>query len=87
VKVQDRAVSEIVARGNVVLTEGTRRGAGEQATYDARTGSVTLTGKDASVSDPERGTVRGRRLVMEKARDRVTVESEAGSKVESRVKR
>jgi lipopolysaccharide transport protein LptA len=84
VKVDDRAVSEILARGGVVLVQGDRRGTGEQAIYDARKETVTLIGKDASVTDPERGTIRGARLVMNMATDGVVVESEAGSKVESR---
>ncbi len=84
VKVQDQTVSEVAAQGGVAFTQGSRRGTGEQAVYDVRTESITLTGKNATVTDPERGVVRGARLVMNRASDRVVVESEAGSKVESR---
>ncbi len=84
VKIQDQAVSEIAALGGVAFTQGDRRGTGEQAVYDPRTETITLTGRNASVTDPERGIIRGARLVMNKSSNRVVVESEAGSKVESR---
>jgi LPS export ABC transporter protein LptC/lipopolysaccharide transport protein LptA len=84
VNVENNEVSDIAARGGVVLTQGDRRGAGEEAVYNAKTETITLMGKNATVTDPERGVVRGTRLVMSRASDRVLVEGESGSPVESR---
>jgi lipopolysaccharide export system protein LptA len=63
-RLRDKDVEQIVATGGVVITQGDRRGTGEQAVYESARESVILTGPNAEVYDREQGTVHGTRLVM-----------------------
>jgi lipopolysaccharide export system protein LptA len=83
-RIQNNAVSEITARGDVIVTQRDRRGVAEQAVYDARTEVVTLTGRQAEIHDKQRGTMRGSRLVMSTTGDRVSAEGEGNAQAVSR---
>jgi lipopolysaccharide transport protein LptA len=76
-RTNDNVLSEMVAKGKVVLTRGGQRGFGDQAVYDATTEHVTLTGPNARVEDPERGTTTGNRVVMNVSGDKMAVEGQA----------
>jgi lipopolysaccharide export system protein LptA len=79
-RLRDKDVEQIVAAGGVVVTQGDRRGTGEQAVYESATESVTLTGQNAEVFDKEQGTVHGTRLVMNTKGDSVTAEGGKGGR-------
>ena len=55
----------VVATGDVEVRGDVFEGTGEQAVYVRSESTVTLTGKDAVVIDPSRGTLRGQRLVID----------------------
>jgi lipopolysaccharide transport protein LptA len=73
-RLRDKDVDQIVATGEVTVTQGDRRGRGEQAVYELKTESVVLTGENAEVYDKEQGIVRGTRLLMSTKGDTMTVE-------------
>ena len=85
-KVSGGQLSDIVAQGGVVVTQGDRRGTGDSAVYNAKTEEVVLTGQQAEVTDPREGTVRGTRLTMNNGGDRIQVETEQGGRVTSKLK-
>lgn len=76
VRIRDNEVSDIVALGNVVLTQGDQRGTGDEAVYDASAEIVTLTGRNAEVYDKLRGVVRGSRLVINRSGSEMAVLSD-----------
>jgi lipopolysaccharide export system protein LptA len=73
-RLRDKDVEQIIATGGVIVTQGDRRGTGEQAVYELKSESVTLTGENAEVSDKEQGTVHGTRLVMSTKGERMAAE-------------
>jgi lipopolysaccharide transport protein LptA len=73
-RLRDKDVEQIVATGGVVITQGDRRGAADQAVYETATESVILTGQNAEVYDKEQGTVHGKRLTMNTKGDRMAAE-------------
>jgi lipopolysaccharide export system protein LptA len=83
-RLRDKDVEQIVATGNVVVTQGDRRGTGEQAVYEVKTESVTLTGANAEVHDKEQGTVRGTRFVMNTKGDSMAAEGPKGGRAVTR---
>jgi lipopolysaccharide export system protein LptA len=83
-RLHDKDVEQIVATGGVVVTQGDRRGKGDQAVYDVKTESVTLTGPNAEVYDKEQGTVHGARLVMSSKGDRMAADGETGGRATTR---
>ena len=85
-KIANGQLSDITAQGAIVVNQGVRRGTGDRAVYDAKSGEVTLTGQPAEVSDPQQGVVRGGRLVLSGSGERVLVETEPGARVTSRIK-
>src|SRR5262245_8740401 len=83
-RLRDKDVEQIVATGGVVVTQGDRRGKGEQAVYDVKTDSVTLTGANAEVYDKEEGTVHGTRLVMSTKGNSMAAEGQRGGRAVTR---
>jgi len=70
-------VDRMVARGQVTVTTGGRRGTGEQLVYSGESGEYVLTGTAAappSVTDPARGNVTGEALIFHSRDDSVSVE-------------
>jgi LPS export ABC transporter protein LptC/lipopolysaccharide transport protein LptA len=76
VNITGDAVSRIVARRNVVIKQGTQQGAGNEATYDAATETVVLTGSPAEFVDKVQGVVRGPRLLIYTSGDKMAVQTE-----------
>jgi lipopolysaccharide export system protein LptA len=73
-------VDRMVARGQVTVTSGGRRGNGEQLVYTGDNGEYVLTGTAAApprMMDPGRGTVVGEALIFNSRDDSVTVEGGA----------
>ena len=83
-RLHDKDVEQIVATGDVVVTQGDRRGTGEQAVYEVKTESVTLTGANAEVYDKEQGTVHGTRLVMKTKGESMAAEGPTGGRAVTR---
>jgi LPS export ABC transporter protein LptC/lipopolysaccharide transport protein LptA len=83
-RLRDKDVEQIVATGDVVVTQGDRRGKGEKAVYEVKTESITLTGPNAEVYDKEQGTVRGTQLVMNTKGDSLAAEGQTGGRVVTR---
>jgi lipopolysaccharide transport protein LptA len=75
---RDGNVKEIAASGGVVVTRADQRGSGENAQYDAATDVVTLTGKNAQVSDREHGLIQGPTLTMKNRGENVLVTGTEG---------
>ena len=83
-RLRDKDVEQIVATGDVVVTQGDRRGTGEKAVYEVKTESITLTGPNAEVYDKEQGTVHGTRLVMNTKGDSMAAEGQTGGRAVTR---
>jgi lipopolysaccharide export system protein LptA len=71
---QASQVDTMVAGGNVVLQQPTRRGTGQRLVYTADKDEYVLTGGPPSIFDAERGTITGASLTFYNRDDRVLVE-------------
>ncbi len=67
-------LDHIVAQGNVVVTQPTRRATGDQLVYTAAAERFVLTGGPPSIFDAEQGKITGVSLTLFRADDRVLVE-------------
>ena len=67
-------IEKIEARGQVVITEGTRQGKGTEALYDLDKETIVLTG-NPSLIDKEKGTVEGDKLTFHLGDGRILVEN------------
>ena len=65
---RDKNVTEITASGGVAVTRAEQHGTGETAVYDAATDVVTLTGKNALVSEPQRSAQGAKLIVKDRGR-------------------
>lgn len=71
---QAEKLDKIVATGQVVITQPTRRGTGDQLVYTADEDKYVLTGGPPSIFDAERGKITGVSLTFFRTDDRVLVE-------------
>ena len=71
---QGERLDKIVAAGQVVITQPTRRGTGDQLVYTANEDKYVLTGGPPSIFDAERGKITGVSLTFFRTDDRVLVE-------------
>jgi lipopolysaccharide export system protein LptA len=74
-------LDHLVAKGNVVVQQPTRRAEGKTLVYTASDDKFVLTGGPPSIFDAERGKVTGVSLTFFRGDDRVLVEGEAGTPV------
>jgi len=72
-------LDRIVAEGNVVVQEPTRRAQGDKLLYTASDDKFVLTGGPPSIFDAEHGKTTGDSLTFYKRDDRVLVEGRASS--------
>jgi lipopolysaccharide export system protein LptA len=74
---------------NVLQTAGTRtrKGESEHAEYYAAEGKTVLSEGKPVFTDSVKGTTRGRRIVYYTTKDRLEVEGEQQTPVETRIKR
>jgi lipopolysaccharide export system protein LptA len=72
-------IEKIIADGQVVIVEPTRRAQGDHLVYTAADDKFVLTGGPPSIFDAERGKVTGDSLTFFRRDDRVLVEGEAKS--------
>ncbi len=71
---QAEKLDKIVATGQVVITQPTRRGTGDQLVYTADDDKYVLSGGPPSIFDAERGKITGVSLTFFRTDDRVLVE-------------
>jgi lipopolysaccharide export system protein LptA len=69
-------LDRIVAEGQVVITQPSRRATGEKLDYTVAADSFVLTGGPPSILDAERGKITGDSLTFYKHDDRVLVKDE-----------
>ncbi len=74
-------LDRMVALGNVVILQPTRRAEGQTLVYTAAEDKFVLTGGPPSIFDAERGKITGVSLTFFRADDRVLVEGEASTPV------
>jgi len=74
-------LDHLVAKGNVVVQQPTRRAEGKTLVYTAADDKFVLTGGPPSIFDAERGKVTGVSLTFFRGDDRVLVEGEASTPV------
>jgi lipopolysaccharide export system protein LptA len=74
-------LDHLVAKGNVVVQQPTRRAEGKTLVYTAKDDKFVLTGGPPSIFDAERGKVTGVSLTFFRGDDRVLVEGEASTPV------
>ncbi len=79
-------LDRIVADGNIVIREADRRATGEKLVYTAADAKFVLTGGPPSISDAERGVIRGDSLTFYTRDDRVLVESKDSSRTVTRTR-
>ena len=79
-KASSRQFNRVVASGGVVVTQGDRRGTGEEAEYTAGDGKFVLLGGKPAVSDGSGNTTVGRSLTFFVANDTILIDSQAGSR-------
>ena len=72
-------LDRIVATGQVVITQPTRRGEGERLVYTADDDKYVLSGGTPSIFDAERGKITGVSLTFFRSDDRVLVEGNEAS--------
>ena len=74
-------LDHMVAQGNVVVIQPTRRAEGQTLVYTASDDKFVLTGGPPSIFDAERGKITGVSLTFFRADDRVLVEGKASTPV------
>jgi lipopolysaccharide export system protein LptA len=74
-------LDHMVAQGNVVVQQPTRRAEGKTLVYTAADDKFVLTGGPPSIFDAERGKITGVSLTFFRGDDRVLVEGEASTPV------
>ncbi|MEJ2009318.1 MAG: LptA/OstA family protein [Acidobacteriota bacterium] len=76
-KQADSEVERAVAEGHVIVIQPMRYAKGEHAVYDARPGTVVMTGGPPTVYDAEKGFMSGQRLTFYIHNDRLLVDGNA----------
>jgi lipopolysaccharide export system protein LptA len=74
-------LDHMIAKGNVVVQQTSRRAEGQTLVYTASDDKFVLTGGPPSIFDAERGKITGVSLTFFRADDRVLVEGEASTPV------
>jgi len=74
-------LDHMIAKGNVIVQQPTRRAEGQTLVYTASDDKFVLTGGPPSIFDAERGKITGVSLTFFRADDRVLVEGEASTPV------
>jgi lipopolysaccharide export system protein LptA len=74
-------LDHLIAKGNVIVQQPTRRAEGKTLVYTAADDKFVLTGGPPSIFDAERGKITGVSLTFFRGDDRVLVEGEASTPV------
>jgi lipopolysaccharide export system protein LptA len=76
----DRQLSRVLAEGNVIVQQGSRRGMADQAEYTAADGKFVLSGGQPTVTDNSSNTATGHSLTFFVANGTILVDSQEGSR-------
>ena len=76
-------VQQIVAEGNVVITEPSRKATGQKLVYTSAEQKFVLTGGPPVITDAEHGRITGQSLTFYSKDDRVVVEGSAAGPLKS----
>lgn len=79
-------LDQILAGQHVVIQQTDRRATGEKLVYTAQDGSFVLTGGPPTITDPERGVIKGDSLTFYSRDDRVIVQSEGTQRTITRTR-
>jgi lipopolysaccharide export system protein LptA/lipopolysaccharide export system protein LptC len=79
-----RQLTRALARGKVLVSQGDRRGTGEQADYTAVDGKFVLSGGNPTLIDASGDTTTGHSLTFYVASDTILIDSESGSRTLSK---
>ncbi|HUM04351.1 MAG TPA: LptA/OstA family protein [Terriglobales bacterium] len=79
-------LDRIVAEGNIVITQSSRRATGNRLEYDAAEDRFVLTGGSPSIFDAEHGKITGDSLTFFRRDDRVLVEGRETSPTTTRTR-
>jgi lipopolysaccharide export system protein LptA len=79
-------LDEIIASGHVSLQQPNRRATGDKLVYRAAESKFTLSGGPPTVTDAQRGTIRGTVLTFYSRDDRVLVESSGNTRTVTRTR-
>ncbi len=71
-------IDHAIARGHVIVRQGTRHGQAERADYTTATGKFVLSGGKPTLFDGDGNSIQGRQLTFFQADDTILVESEEG---------
>ena len=75
-----RQLSRVLGQGNVVVSQGDRRGTSEQAEYTAADGKFILSGGQPTIVNASSDTTTGHSLTFFVANDTILVDSQEGSR-------
>ena len=75
-----RQLDRVIARGHVLVEQGTRRGVAEQAEYTASDGKFVLSGGTPTVTDGSSNSATGSSLTFYVASDTILIDSHEGSR-------
>jgi LPS export ABC transporter protein LptC len=75
-----RQLSRVLARGNVIVEQGGRRGLADQAEYTAADGKFVLSGGQPTITDNSSNTATGHSLTFFVANDTILIDSQEGSR-------
>jgi lipopolysaccharide export system protein LptA len=73
-----RQLSRVLAQGKVVVRQGDRRGAADQAEYTAADEKFVLSGGQPTLTDAANDTTTGRSLTFFVASDTILIDSQDG---------
>ncbi|MGH9687354.1 MAG: LPS export ABC transporter periplasmic protein LptC [Candidatus Acidiferrales bacterium] len=76
----NRQLSKVIARGHVVVAQGSRQGLAEQAEYTASDGKFVLSGGNPTITDGSSNTATGSSLTFYVASDTILIDSQEGSR-------
>jgi LPS export ABC transporter protein LptC len=76
----DRQLDRVIARGGVVVQQGSRHGLAEHAEYTASDGKFVLSGGKPTVTDGSSNTATGSSLTFYVASDTILIDSQEGSR-------
>ena len=75
-----RELTRALASGNVVVTQGGRRGTAQRAEYTATDGKFVLSGGNPAINDADGNTTTGHSLTFFVASDTILIDSQQGSR-------
>ncbi|MGH9715495.1 MAG: LptA/OstA family protein [Candidatus Acidiferrales bacterium] len=81
-----RQLGRVIARGDVVVEQGLRRGVAQQAEYTASDGKFVLSGGSPTVTDGSSNSATGGSLTFYVASDTILIDSQEGSRTLSKHK-